>query len=293
MRCKLALFLLLLFSNTINCVAELLPLEMPSQIRREIGLRYDSFIDAGESVIIIGRISPETAKAFLKLASKNTLRSVIVDSGGGDLASALLIANKMRELQLDIYVNGRCFSACVNFLLSAGKKKYVLSNSLIGIHEKTVFLPDNNHTRRLSEVSFNGKYSKNSPYWTDISELLELESAYYKEVQLDTRLLSEYRNFAQSRELSKWGFKETVCKNTLLWILNKNQLNALGIYELEQFWYPQNDIQKAALAKEFGMDTTQLFYGDITQLQRQCETAFTNMPLVNRLFALPSFKFKQ
>ncbi len=285
MKFRLILFFLFLLSQIAGHATELSVITMPKEIRQISGTHYDAFLEVGDSVAIIGRISPQTAQQFLAVASKRALRRLVVDSSGGDLSSALLIAYKMRELQMDIYVNGRCFSACANMLLAAGNKKYVLPGSLIGIHEKTVYLAVSNHTLAYSEVSFVGELAVNSLHQAEIAELLKQESAFYKAVQLNTRLLSDYRHFAEQRQLSKLSFREARCKNNRLWILNQRQLSALGINKLEQFWQPENDSEKAMLAKEFDIDGSELFYGEIKQLARYCDTAYTQVPMLNRWLA--------
>ncbi|HYC02142.1 MAG TPA: hypothetical protein VED40_02555 [Azospirillaceae bacterium] len=60
--------------------------------------------------------------------------TVIVDSGGGDVAIAIQIAEKIASQKITLVVRGRCLSSCANYLFIAASLKIVLKDSKIGWH---------------------------------------------------------------------------------------------------------------------------------------------------------------
>lgn len=63
-----------------------------------------------------------------------TPRSIIVNSGGGNLLAGMAIGKLVTEHQLDVHINGLCNSACANFIFPSGKSKSLTSNSIVMYH---------------------------------------------------------------------------------------------------------------------------------------------------------------
>jgi len=91
-------------------------------------------------VDLVGEMEPSDGPALKRLiepyiSGANMMRSISLNSDGGDLMAALQIGRLLRGLEFDtiIYDRSRCLSSCV-FLLAAGTVKTVPGNNLVGIH---------------------------------------------------------------------------------------------------------------------------------------------------------------
>ncbi|TCI00205.1 hypothetical protein EJV46_06040 [Roseococcus sp. SYP-B2431] len=87
------------------------------------------------SIVIYGRISPETEGAFMAAAAAHRGARVVLNSGGGSLTPALSIGRAIREARLQTYVpdGSGCFSAC-SLIWLAGTERHIGQGARIGFH---------------------------------------------------------------------------------------------------------------------------------------------------------------
>lgn len=87
----------------------------------------------GHTICFWGLIDQKSAAQFLELdMSDESL--VVVNSQGGDISSALDMADFILARHASIVVDGFCASSCANYLFPAGVMKYVLDGSVLGFH---------------------------------------------------------------------------------------------------------------------------------------------------------------
>jgi hypothetical protein len=100
-------------------------------LRGRLGPGDGAVIAEGRHTLyLLGEISPVLARDFRSLADQGgAIDTVVVDSQGGDLASALDIAALIHQRKFNIVVDGRCFSACASYLFPAGNLKSVRPHS--------------------------------------------------------------------------------------------------------------------------------------------------------------------
>lgn len=84
------------------------------------------------SVYFVGEINPPKVDKALKLLGPND--RLVIDSGGGDMASAMRLGNYMIENRTDIEVLDLCMSSCANYLFVAASKKILNRSSLVVFH---------------------------------------------------------------------------------------------------------------------------------------------------------------
>jgi len=89
---------------------------------------------SGETIFIRGNITENTAKEFSDAISKQRIRRVLLDSGGGGVEPAIQIANQIRDNGLDVEVVGDCFSSCANYIFPAGKNKTISALGVVAWH---------------------------------------------------------------------------------------------------------------------------------------------------------------
>ncbi|WP_211100306.1 hypothetical protein, partial [Azospirillum sp. B4] len=75
----------------------------------------------GDAELLARHLTPET-------------RTLILESGGGDVAVALDMARLIHERQLDVVVRGRCASACALLPFLAGRRKTVPAGAVLEFH---------------------------------------------------------------------------------------------------------------------------------------------------------------
>lgn len=106
-------------------------------------LRFEIAADRRDEAVMIelvGEIRPGDAESLWQLIKphlfpNNVMRTISLNSTGGDVATAMQIGRLLRRLEFDTFVTttSRCLSSCV-FILAAGAHKNVTSNNGVGIH---------------------------------------------------------------------------------------------------------------------------------------------------------------
>ncbi|MBB6251776.1 hypothetical protein [Nitrospirillum iridis] len=76
---------------------------------------------AGDAELLARHLTPET-------------RTLVLDSGGGDVAVALEMARLIHDRRLDVVVRGRCASACALLPFLAGQRKTVAPGAVVEFH---------------------------------------------------------------------------------------------------------------------------------------------------------------
>ena|GEM_PF-2982050 len=100
-----------------------------------------------------GDIDSEMAQAVARhLRQAPRHLAVVVDSGGGSVASAINIADSLSAHGYDLIVAGKCSSSCANYLFVAASEKFLLQGARLGWHGSTaprsferyvdIFFPD-------------------------------------------------------------------------------------------------------------------------------------------------------
>ncbi|MDE1145579.1 MAG: hypothetical protein PW843_03025 [Azospirillaceae bacterium] len=74
-----------------------------------------------DAVLLARNLTPET-------------RTLVLSSGGGDVAVALAMARMIHERRLNVVVDGRCASACAVLLFLAGDQKAVRPGAVLEFH---------------------------------------------------------------------------------------------------------------------------------------------------------------
>ena len=95
-------------------------------------LFYDSFAADTEELQEITWEDLETFSSILK--SEPGLKTINLNSSGGEITAALEIADLIIDFELDTNVDGTCDSACTTIFL-AGNKRTVERGSKLGFHQ--------------------------------------------------------------------------------------------------------------------------------------------------------------
>jgi len=96
------------------------------------GGRKSAFMADG-TACFIGPITRQSADEFLSLPIPDGAW-LVVWSGGGDVASALDMAERILDRHLPVVVSRLCLSSCANYLFVAGAAKVVMPESVVHGH---------------------------------------------------------------------------------------------------------------------------------------------------------------
>lgn len=103
----------------------------------------------GDTAILSGFIGPGTGKAFVNLAaSAPQLRLLKLESPGGIVGEARMVARMVQSMGLDTYVGHRCASACT-LIFYAGKSRWIKPDARLGFHG---YAPGKGHTATQEQL---------------------------------------------------------------------------------------------------------------------------------------------
>lgn len=89
--------------------------------------------ETAETFRIDGSIDPAMAEC-IAAAWRPTTRVLVLDSPGGDVATALDIAARFEGQDLDMRVDGECNSSCANYFLPLARRIVVEPGSVVMLH---------------------------------------------------------------------------------------------------------------------------------------------------------------
>lgn len=81
-----------------------------------------------------GCISADSTQVLQLALERDPKRPLVVQSGGGDVKSALVLAATIARLQIPLIVRGYCLSSCANYLLPAAPVVDAEVGGVIGFH---------------------------------------------------------------------------------------------------------------------------------------------------------------
>lgn len=94
----------------------------------------DIVYKAGKDTIVIhGQINDKIVTKFFDLFDNN-VKFIEIDSNGGQVSSAIRLAEIIKDEHLSIVVVNKCLSACASILFLAADSRFVESGSVVGLH---------------------------------------------------------------------------------------------------------------------------------------------------------------
>ena len=257
----------------------------PHQMR-EKGLRHLNISLVGleqESMelVLIGTIDAGMAQAVKEHTERYPIRAVVVDSYGGNIDSAMDIAAILRAKKLDLIVDGRCLSACANYLFPAAARKTVLPGSVVGIHNVSVTYLDKGAVTLVPSTDaaqlFQSKGDMGS--LAQFQRMQRREQAFYRAMGIKQDNYQAYLRYLANRK-ANFG-TETIarkeathdgCPPVEMWALDRAQLEAMGVQGIGAFWFPATDGEKQELALDLGLSPTFLYFGSAKGMAQLCST---------------------
>lgn len=166
----------------------------------------------GDVLFFHGELSEESVNLAIRRSIGHQINTININSGGGEIISAITFAHWIRDNELDVEVTEMCFSSCANYIFLAGMVKYVSEKDLIGWH--------------------GGAYQENEEI--DDPKMDKLFQAYIKEAQKKETNL--YKRLGVNPNITTFGqMEEYYCQHEQQhgWYYSVSDLNKLGVYNIE------------------------------------------------------------
>jgi hypothetical protein len=87
-----------------------------------------------ETIKFTGLLYVEQVEKISELIKTEKYKSLVIQSGGGDIVAAMKLGEVIFDNELNIIVNNYCISSCANYIFPAGKKKIINENSIVVWH---------------------------------------------------------------------------------------------------------------------------------------------------------------
>jgi ATP-dependent protease ClpP protease subunit len=224
------------------------------------------------AIAIVGFINTNVLDTYRNIASKYKVKTLYIDSGGGDVISAIALASDLRRLDARLVVAGKCFSACANYIFAGSLHKNVLPGSLIVIHSTQILYHSKNgdisvaqrDMQKLIDLDSNGSITE------QIVEKTRIENDFYYKIGMvreNFRLFDQY----QKNLLNASKTKGLECPTYNEWVLSRLELEEMGIKGLEAIWTPRSKEEAALTAKDLGLNPLHVFFGTAKQLIDSCD----------------------
>lgn len=235
-----------------------------------------------------GPINASFVDAITQISSRYpTIRVLVIDSEGGEVEAAIRLAQLVREHGWDVAVKNKCLSACANYVFPAGKRKIVLPNSWVGIHEKTRrfnwgdgathYVSGNEIVREMAIGHVEASSAMASRKW-DADNL-----AFYRSHGLSTALVQDFTNYVSLRK-HVLGVEEVNefpdvpgCPRYRMWALSKKQLEDMGVTGIGDFWFPANKEEERTLYKDKILPPGSIYIGGPEKLRSLCQGPALNV----------------
>lgn len=253
------------------------PLAAPLATTFKVPIDASTIFTGGPTVVVIGTITPDIVDKFIKAdANGPSIRTLAIDSGGGDVLAGIRLADFVRERRIHLVVEGRCFSACANYVFSAARTKDVMPGSLVAIHSSRYTLFVKGKGGDVKGVDITGQdYRAAARNYNDagITQRFEAIDAEEKRYMRAAGLSRTFHQAFSDYEVAwtKNGRPDVdVCPRLAFWVLDQAQLEEMGVRGIRHFWRPSSGTEFKAAAIQLGAEPEHTFFGPASQLKRFC-----------------------
>jgi hypothetical protein len=229
---------------------------------------------AQSAVGIVGPINSNTLASYRETESKYEVKKLYIDSGGGDVPSAIAIADELRQHNTRLIVQGRCFSACANYIFTGAPHKDVLPGSLIAIHSSQVsyYLKDSVRTVVLRHMDQLAYLDSDGHFQKQFDASAKLEEHFFSKVGISKVNFQIFEGY-QSRREQATSKKDSTCRQIDWWTLSRKELDAMGVKGIGIMWMPDSAKEAAVAAKALGLNPATNYFGSGQALSEACKNS--------------------
>ncbi|WP_372707966.1 hypothetical protein [Brevundimonas sp.] len=223
---------------------------------------------AGSSVYCLkGSLDSTSAESFSELASDISV--LVVDSYGGNTRATMRIARLIYDNDIDVIIEGQCFSSCANYILPAASGRLtVLPGSFIGLHGS----PPRDHFRfvesYLSQQGLSKEDIRTDPnlYFGIVAKFANhIENEIIPEVEFFAHVLVPETYLTRFTAISRAAheLEDEICspKRGVMLVVGPSYLEAVRI-RTRYFWWPENTDQIFNVIGDYKSDYSVIVDGD-------------------------------
>lgn len=198
----------------------------------ELGNKY-TLSEDNKTLYFRGAIDEYEFKRFNSFFHKK-INNFVVNSLGGDIKQAVLIAQVLSKNNIKVIVDGVCGSSCSNYFFVSGKQREIKKNSFLlyhgGLNDGTFTMIDTGSlpvpSNFMELLSYANMYKNSKEY----NGFKDRERQLYKNAGVDLAIIKTSREKLQGE---KYHF----------WSPNKDTLNKYG-FDTVNFWHPSSKQEK-------------------------------------------------
>lgn len=223
------------------------------------------------------------------------IKTLYIDSFGGEGDAAIKMANLIATHSLKLIVDGRCFSACAQFLFLAAKEKEISAWSMLAVHQSklsyhgktidndTLLFADGKSLPEAKQDIIKNFLRSSNEFWashnfkTDYIDLLRsLQKNRRKQLiqhyddRWKTRLIKAWAKITGQAAPSRPSFDDDPCLKLDIWLVSPKQLKEMGFSNFKQAWFPANQDEVRLFLEKYELDKATIFWGDKHQLEAFC-----------------------
>ncbi|SDB42178.1 hypothetical protein SAMN05660653_02008 [Desulfonatronum thiosulfatophilum] len=88
----------------------------------------------GTTATFAGSISDLNVTKFLDSVEGRVVETLVIASGGGEINAGMRLGEWVFDNQADVVVEKMCMSSCANYVFTAGRRKIINANAIVGWH---------------------------------------------------------------------------------------------------------------------------------------------------------------
>jgi len=224
------------------------PLSTPAQFRqiaRHLSFSLVVRPPGTRHILLAGRIDANMA-AMLQQAQAHDpqIDAVMIDSYGGNINSAMEIAALIRQRKLHLIVDGRCLSACANYLFPAALSKTVLPGSVVAIHGLSATYDDGQLKSATESQAHDVFCSSSRTADREVfNRQLARQSEFYRQLGLQPDAHSTFSHYLAHRkalfgtDMIDAAQHAPGCPPAQMWARDQQQWQAMGVKGITTYWY--------------------------------------------------------
>lgn len=210
-----------------------------------------------------GSITSQSLKEFETMINSGKFSTLAINSQGGEVVSAIRIAELVSKAQLMLIVDGECSSSCANYIFPAAKRKIVTKGSVVAIHGGIEAIKQRYNLRTEMELNY-------------FEYAVKKQTEFYSQLHMTSSWLNIYDNFLdrylQRKKSPDAALKAKTfsCPYMFLWAPTKEDFISWGVKGIEEFWYPKTSNDLLIIENKLHESINGIFFGREEELNQFC-----------------------
>lgn len=190
----------------------------PNAVRETGDFPFTAF--EGDTLCIAKGIFPHNVDEAIEIIKTGTIKRVVISSTGGDVESAINLADEIFNRKIDVYVEGPCFSSCANYIFTAGAKKYVLNGGVVAWH---------------------GAPRSREGLSPKLKLIVDRHLSFFKKIGVSEEITWRFPCDLQNDALFSAAVKESIAADRVLWTYtNESMDREFNLHNVTMLWTPKN-----------------------------------------------------